>query len=119
MHWYIDVLKKYATFSGRARLQEYWMFTLISSLIYIALIAVGISVLDTAALAAVYELAVLIPSLAVSVRRLHDTDRSGWWLLFALVPLVGGITLLVFLASDSKPEAGEYGPSPKLATAAA
>ncbi|MEV6018277.1 MULTISPECIES: DUF805 domain-containing protein [unclassified Streptomyces] len=118
MHWYIDVLKKYATFSGRARRQEYWMFTLINSLIYVALAAIGIGVLNTVAIAAVYELATLIPSLAVSVRRLHDTGRSGAWLFFAFVPLVGAITLLVFLATDSKPEPSEYGPNPKLAAAA-
>ncbi|MGW2783307.1 DUF805 domain-containing protein [Streptomyces populi] len=118
MHWYIDVLKKYATFSGRARRQEYWMFTLINSLIYVALAAIGFGLLNTVALAAIYELATLIPGLAVSVRRLHDTGRSGWWLLIALVPLVGFITLLVFMASESKPEPSKYGSSPKLAAAA-
>ncbi|MET9510149.1 DUF805 domain-containing protein [Streptomyces flavidovirens] len=119
MHWYIDVLKKYAAFSGRARRQEYWMFTLISSIIYIALMAIDISLLDTGVIAVIYELAVLLPSLAVSVRRLHDTGRSGWWLLIALVPLVGAIVLLVFLASDGKPEENEHGPNPKLAAATA
>ncbi|KDN79142.1 DUF805 domain-containing protein [Streptomyces olindensis] len=119
MHWYIDVLKKYATFSGRARRQEYWMFTLISSLIYVVLMVIDISTLGTGVIAVIYELAVLLPSLAVAVRRLHDTERSGWWLLIALIPLVGAIILLVFLASDSKGEANGYGPNPKLAAAAA
>ncbi|MFF3407258.1 DUF805 domain-containing protein [Streptomyces sp. NPDC002742] len=119
MHWYLDVLKKYATFNGRARRQEYWMFALINVIIAVALLVVDASLLGTGVIVPVYELAVLLPSLAVGVRRLHDTGRSGWWMLIAFVPLVGGIVLLVFLASDSKPETSEYGPSPKLAGTAA
>ncbi|MFJ6834932.1 DUF805 domain-containing protein [Streptomyces sp. NPDC091209] len=118
MHWYLDVLKKYATFNGRARRQEYWMFALINVIIYVALLVIDLSLLGTGVIAPLYELAVLLPSLAVGVRRLHDTGRSGWWTFIALVPLVGGIILLVFLASDTKPEANQYGPSPKLAGAA-
>ncbi|MFH9075407.1 DUF805 domain-containing protein [Streptomyces alboflavus] len=116
MHWYVDVLKKYAVFNGRARRAEYWMFTLISLIVSLVIfgidMALGIWVLE-----AVYSLAVLIPGIAVSVRRLHDTDRSGWWLLLFLIPLIGMIILIVWLAQDSKP-ANRYGPSPKAATAA-
>jgi uncharacterized membrane protein YhaH (DUF805 family) len=115
VHWYVDVLKKYATFSGRARRQEYWMFTLISVVISIVLMAVDAALGSMGAIGAVYSLAVLIPSLAVTVRRLHDTDRSGWWILIALIPLVGAIILLVFLASDSKPHDSAYGSNPKQA----
>ncbi len=68
-------------------------------------------------LGGIYMLAVLIPGIAVSVRRLHDTNRSGWWLLISLIPLIGAIVLIVFLASDSKPEENQYGVNPKLATA--
>jgi uncharacterized membrane protein YhaH (DUF805 family) len=64
-------------------------------------------------IANIYSLAVLIPGIAVSVRRLHDTSRSGWWLLIALVPLVGSIVLLVFMVQDSNPESNLYGPNPK------
>ena len=119
MNWYLDVLKKYATFSGRARRKEYWMFVLFNAIAYILLMVIDLATIGSGVLPLVYELAVLIPSLAVGVRRLHDTDRSGWWLLIALIPLVGAIILLVFLASDGKPEANQYGLNPKLAPAAA
>ncbi|WP_030814162.1 DUF805 domain-containing protein [Streptomyces sp. NRRL F-2799] len=116
MHWYVDVLKKYAVFSGRARRQEYWMFFLFNLIISIVLAIVD-AALDTQVLQLVYGLALLIPGLAVAVRRLHDTSRSGWWVLISLIPLVGFIILLVFLASEGKPEANEYGPNPKYAPA--
>ncbi|WP_405555770.1 DUF805 domain-containing protein [Streptomyces sp. NBC_01171] len=116
MHWYVDVLKKYAVFSGRARRQEYWMFTLFSLIISIVLTILD-SALDINFLAGIYGLAVLLPSLAVTVRRLHDTSRSGWWVLIALIPFVGAIILIVFLASEGKPETNEYGPNPKYAPA--
>jgi len=110
MSWYLAVLKKYAVFGGRARRKEYWMFVLVN-----ALIAVGLGVLDgdQGVLAGLYSLAVLVPSLAVSVRRLHDTNRSGWWLLIALIPLAGAIVLLVFTLQDSDRIENRYGPSPK------
>ena len=118
MNWYLDVLKKYFVFQGRARRKEYWMFTLFNMLAYIVLMIVegvlgmggegGIGLLST-----IYTLAVLLPALGVSVRRLHDTGRSGWWLLISLVPLIGGIVLLVFLILDSQPGANQYGSNPK------
>ncbi|MET9442669.1 DUF805 domain-containing protein [Streptomyces sp. NPDC006610] len=113
MHWYVDVLKKYATFSGRARRKEYWMFTLINTVIYAALLALDFGLLGLGFIAPLYMVAVLVPTLAVLVRRLHDTGRSGWWFFISFVPLVGGIVLLVFTVSDSKPEANEYGFNPK------
>ncbi|NEB94120.1 DUF805 domain-containing protein [Streptomyces bauhiniae] len=116
MHWYVDVLKKYAVFSGRARRQEYWMFTLFSLIISIVLTILD-NALDINFLAGIYALAVLVPSLAVGVRRLHDTSRSGWWLLLVLIPFVGAIVLIVFFAIEGKPEANEYGPNPKHAPA--
>ncbi|MGV9789742.1 DUF805 domain-containing protein [Streptomyces sp. NPDC004673] len=117
MHWYVDVLKKYAVFSGRARRQEYWMFTLFNLIISIVLSIVD-NALDTQIIQTVYGLAVLLPSLAVGARRLHDTSRSGWWLLIGLIPLIGWIILIVFFASEGKAEANEYGPNPKYAPAA-
>ncbi|MFJ1808329.1 MULTISPECIES: DUF805 domain-containing protein [unclassified Streptomyces] len=116
MHWYLDVLKKYAVFGGRARRQEYWMFTLFSVIISIVLAIID-AVIGSSILGIVYSLAVLLPSLGVAVRRLHDTSRSGWWILIALIPLVGAIVLLVFLASEGKQEPNQYGPNPKLAPA--
>ena len=122
MNWYIEVLKKYATFSGRARRKEYWMFVLVN-----CLVAAGLGIIeavmrggssDGAILANLYLLAVLLPSLAVAARRLHDTNRSGWLLLISLIPLVGAIVLLIFLVEDSRPGDNKYGPNPKSATGA-
>lgn len=115
MEWYLTVLKKYAVFSGRARRQEYWFFVLFNFLISLALGFIDGLIGFTAegsglgVLGALYSLAVFIPSLAVGVRRLHDTGRSGWWLLIAFVPLVGIIVLIVFLASNSEPGENKYG----------
>ena len=119
MNWYMEVLKNYAGFSGRARRKEYWYFVLFNTIISIVLVfADGITgtlseVTGMGLLGGIYALAVLIPSLAVSVRRLHDTDRSGWWLLIALVPLIGAIVLLVFLVLDSSSGQNQYGANPK------
>lgn len=113
MNWYLAVLKNYAGFSGRARRKEYWMFTLISFVISLVLTIIG-SAIGVEFISYIYSIGVLIPTLAVAVRRLHDTGRSGWWLLIALVPLVGAIVLIVFLASEGKPETNEHGANPKL-----
>jgi len=117
MNWYIEVLKNYATFTGRARRKEYWMFVLVNCLVVAGLVIIE-SVIrgdnsGTAILANLYLLAVLLPTLAVAVRRLHDTNRSGWWLLVSFIPLVGAIVLLIFLVSDSQPGDNRYGPNPK------
>ncbi len=123
MNWYLDVLKKYAVFNGRARRKEYWMFFLINIAISIALTVID-SVLGTISasigmglFSGIYTLAVLVPGIAVGVRRLHDSNRSGWWMLIALVPVVGPIVLLVFLAQDSTPGDNQFGPNPKGVTA--
>ena len=119
MNYYIEVLKKYAVFNGRARRKEYWMFVLFSIIIGIVLriidnlIGLDEGSFTTVLLSSLYSLAVLIPSLAVSVRRLHDTNRSGWWLFISLVPFVGPIVLLMFLVTDSHPDENQYGPNPK------
>ena len=113
MNWYLEALKKYAVFSGRARRTEYWMFMLFN---VIAGIILGIvdAILGTGGvLGAIYALAVLIPGLAVSVRRLHDTSRSGWWLLIVLIPIIGPIVLLVFMFLDGTPGPNRFGSSPK------
>ncbi|MCI4046703.1 DUF805 domain-containing protein [Streptomyces sp. TRM75563] len=114
MNWYLDVLKNYAGFSGRARRKEYWMFVLFNFIIGVVLSVIGTAI-DTQIPYIIYIVAVIVPSLAVLVRRLHDTGRSGWWFFIAFVPLVGGIVLLVFLASEGKPETNQYGVNPKLA----
>lgn len=122
MNWYLEVLKKYAVFTGRARRKEYWFFVLFNVIIAIALTVVDMStglydeVYEVGLLSSLYSLAVLLPSIAVSVRRLHDIGRTGWWLLIAFIPLIGAIVLLVFAVLDSTPGDNQYGPNPKAAT---
>lgn len=120
MNYFIDCLtKKYACFSGRARRQEYWLFflfNLIASIIIGVIAGVLVRVTNVTAFAflgTIYNLAVLIPGFAVLFRRLHDTGRSGWWWLIALIPLIGWIVLLVFCCLDSQPGDNQYGPNPK------
>ncbi len=117
MNWYLEVLKKYAVFSGRARRKEYWMFFLFNIIIAFLLGFVEGLAGSPGVIGMLYSLAVLIPGTAVSVRRLHDTDRSGWWLLITFVPLIGAIVLLVFMIQDSNPGQNQYGENPKEATA--
>lgn len=118
MDYYMDVVKKYAVFTGRARRKEFWPFALTNAVIgvvfYILLAATNQNGF-IALLSGLYSLAILVPSLAVEVRRLHDTGRSGLLILIGLIPLVGWIILLVFLAQDSQPAANEYGENPKAA----
>jgi uncharacterized membrane protein YhaH (DUF805 family) len=113
MEWYFSVLKQYVVFEGRARRKEYWMFSLFN---FVIVIAIGIieSVIGTGGVIySLYLLLILIPSIAVTIRRLHDTGRSGWWLLVAFIPLVGSIILLVFLVLDSETGNNHYGANPK------
>ena len=118
MSWFLVVLKKYAIFSGRARRKEYWYFALFYILISIVLMltdnVVGtVTEAGVGLLSTIFGLALLIPSLAVTVRRLHDTDRSAWWLLIGLIPLIGAIVLLIFMILDSQPGQNRFGPNPK------
>ena len=117
MNWYIDVLKKYAVLKGRARRTEYWMFVLFNCIIAFLLGIVDGIVGSFGVIGLIYCLAVLIPGTAVFVRRLHDTDRSGWWFLIAFLPIIGLIVLLFFMVQDSKPGENRYGKNPKEATA--
>lgn len=113
MQWYLKVLKNYVGFSGRSRRMEYWMFMLVNIIISVVLVILD-AILETSSLLnGLYSLAVLLPSIAVTVRRLHDIGRSGWWILISLIPLVGAIILLVFTCLDSEPHDNEYGPNPK------
>ena len=110
MNWYFEVLKKYAVFDGRAHRTEFWLFFLFNFIISFFLgVIVGL-VGSLWFITTLYALAVLIPGLAVSARRLHDTNRSGWWILTGLVPILGWIALLIFYVEDSRPGANQYGP---------
>ena len=113
MEWYLKVLKNYVGFEGRARRTEYWMFVLFNIIASIILSILEWIVGLPAVLSTLYSLAVLLPSLAVTFRRLHDTGRSGWWVLIGLVPFIGAIVLIVFMCLDSEPGDNQYGPNPK------
>ena len=112
MQDYLNVLQKYAEFSGRARRREYWMFYLINMIIGSVLVGIG-TLIKFPYFSAIYSLFVLIPGIAVFVRRLHDVGKSGVWFLIVLVPFVGVIWLLVLLATAGQPQANIYGPDPK------
>jgi uncharacterized membrane protein YhaH (DUF805 family) len=122
LSWYLEALKKYAVFGGRSRRKEYWYFLLFNIIVAIVLAWID-ALLGTfsssgiGVLSGIYGLAILIPSLAVTVRRLHDIDRSGWWILINLFPLIGSLVLLVFAVSEGTPGNNQYGPNPKEATA--
>ena len=109
LHWYTDVIKQYAVFDGRAGRPEYWWFFLINTIISVILDLV-IPGATGQVLGAIYALAVLLPSIGVGIRRFHDTNRTGWWLLVSLVPLVGWIWIIVLLALAGDDGPNRYGP---------
>ncbi|WP_420572336.1 DUF805 domain-containing protein [Kordia sp.] len=122
MEWYLKVVRdNYANFEGRARRQEYWMFILFNFLIIIGLLVLtGILGALSESLAAlggivyvIYALGVLIPNLAVAVRRLHDTGKSGWMILVSFIPLIGGIWFLILMCTEGQVGPNQYGPDPK------
>ncbi|MNW25470.1 Inner membrane protein YhaI [compost metagenome] len=113
MQWYLKVLKNYVGFSGRARRTEYWMFTLFNVIASLILTFLGNLIGVETLLSGIYSLAVLLPALAVTVRRLHDIGKSGWWILLSLIPIVGSIIVLVFTCLDSESTDNQYGPNPK------
>ncbi|WP_324750006.1 DUF805 domain-containing protein [Sphingomonas sp. LY54] len=120
MEWATLPLKKYAQFEGRSRRKEYWSFFLLMLGVYIVagmidgILGLAGMVLGVyGPLSLVAAVALFVPSLAVGVRRLHDTGRSGWWLLIGLIPLVGGLVLLYFMVIEGTPGPNEYGPDPK------
>lgn len=131
MNEYLNVVRNhYADFRGRARRREYWMFALINGIVSVILqlpyqmqifsaasngldpVPTGLGLVSLV-LTALYGLALFLPSLAVTIRRLHDTGRSGWWVLISLIPLLGGVVLLIFLVLDSQPGPNKWGPNPK------
>ena len=117
MNWYLEVLKKYAVFKGRARRKEYWYFQLVNALISIVIALIFAQGVDgESVVSSIYALAVFIPTIAVSVRRLHDMGRSGWFMLILLIPIVGWLVLLYFFVQGSQAITNEYGENPKLPT---
>lgn len=129
-NYYTEAFKKYAVFNGRASRAEFWWFILFNNFICFVLFWINVVVSASAVregasslnnllryglnfLTILYIMGTIIPSLAVEVRRLHDTNRSGWWILISFIPIVGGIILFVFLVQDSQPGNNKYGPNPK------
>lgn len=121
MNYYLEALKKYAVIDGRARRKEYWFFVLFNIIIVIVLAIIDgmTGTLDEESgwgvLSGIYSLAVLIPSITVAIRRLHDTDRSGWWILISIIPLIGTIWFLALMVLDGTAGQNQYGPDSKIA----
>lgn len=113
MNGYLATLKKYADFSGRARRTEYWLFFLFNFIIALLLGVIDYVLGSPGIIGLLFALAILIPSIAVGVRHLHDTDRSGWWILIAFIPIIGTIALLIFFLLDGTPGDSRFGSNPK------
>ncbi len=118
MNWFIAVLKKYADFSGRARRQEYWMYILFYTIFYIGAAIIDGVIIGSAGIpfpvfTAIYALALIIPTLAVGVRRMHDISKSGAMILVSLIPFIGGIWFLILTVTEGTPGENQYGPDPK------
>ncbi len=117
MEWFMKALRQYAVFTGRARRKEYWFFVL-----FYILIAIGLGFIDSVLglgsegyglLSGLFGLAMLLPALGVAVRRMHDTGRSGWWILVSFIPFVGWLIFIWFATRDGEPGPNAYGPDPK------
>lgn len=123
MKWYLLVWQRFADFHGRSPRREFWTFTLVNTvvLLILYLAGTGFSMAEESAaggiayiLSVAYFLVVFIPTLACSVRRLHDTNRSGWWILISLIAVIGDVALLVLLAIEGTHGRNPYGPDPRL-----
>ena len=112
MDWYKKVLRSYAVFEGRAQRKEFWMFLLFNVLVTFALHLIDAVMVHVPLLSVIYSIAILVPYIAVGVRRLHDTDRAGWWLLVSFVPIVGWLIVVVLLALEGTRGPNRYGPDP-------
>ncbi|MBS8265671.1 DUF805 domain-containing protein [Mesobacillus boroniphilus] len=116
MRWYLEAIKNYVNFQGRARRKEYWLFNFFNLLILGILYLVG-SAMESVFLFVIiliYYFFMFIPSLSVTVRRLHDIGYSGWFVLINLIPLIGGTILFIFTCLDSQANDNKYGPNPKV-----
>jgi uncharacterized membrane protein YhaH (DUF805 family) len=123
MNWWLIAMKKYVDFSGRARRTEYWMFILFNLIFAVVALALD-GILGMAnegsgfgLFYGLFSLAIIVPTWSVTVRRLHDVGKSGWWIFISLIPIIGGIWLFILTVSDSQPGDNQYGPHPKLSIA--
>lgn len=120
MQWFIAAMKKAFNFSDRSRRKEYWMFILFTLIFSIVLTIIdtvaGLEIAeDMGILSTLFSIILIIPTLSVTVRRLHDVGKSGWWVLISLIPIIGFIVLLVFTVKDSESKTNNFGPNPKAA----
>lgn len=113
MNWYLQVLKKYAVFEGRARRKEYWMFILFNLIFAMLASIIGIKLRISLIIFAIYILAIIIPTISVIVRRLHDIGKSGVWIFIRLIPIIGGIWMLILLCTEGQIGTNQYGEDPK------
>lgn len=119
MNWYLKVLKQYSDFNGRARRKEYWMFVLFNlifamiAMLIDNLLGFKIGTMPYGYIYLLYALFALVPGLAVAARRLHDVGKSGWFLLIAIIPIIGAVWLIVLFVTDGNPGENQYGPNPK------
>lgn len=117
MNYYSICLSKFADFSGRARRREYWTFVLVNCLIAMLLLILGLAFGEDSPasniMVTIFYLIMLVPNLSVSVRRLHDIGKSGWYMFLSLIPLIGGLILLIWSLMDSEPGENQYGKNPK------
>lgn len=112
-NWKLVVLERFAKFDGRAGRSEFWWYVLANIIVYAVLLILGQVSSIFLVLYALFALAMLIPTIAAGIRRLHDTDKSGWLMLITFVPLVGGILLIVFMAMEGTPGPNRYGSGPE------
>lgn len=109
MNWYVQAFQKYADFNSRSRRSEFWYFTLVNALVIVGIIFIELFFGTDGILGAFYAFGTIVPALAVTIRRLHDTGRSGWTLLLGLIPVIGGVIVLIFLIQDSQGGENRYG----------
>lgn len=114
MNYFVDVIKKYAVFEGRARRKEYWMFQLFAIIFSLGLFVIDMVLGTFGVLNMIFSVFILVPSIAVIVRRLHDIGKSGAWFFISFIPLIGGIWLLILVCTDSEQGSNMYGANPKL-----
>ena len=112
------MLRKYAVFSGRSQRSEYWSFVLLNLVFTVILYSIDNIIgwnylMYAGVLSSIYSLVIVIPGISVAIRRLHDNNRTGWWLFIVLVPLIGAVILIIFYAQDSQSGDNKYGPNPK------
>ena len=113
MNYFLEALKKYSTFSGRARRKEYWMYVLFYTIFAFAAFIIDGILGTSRIISGIYGLAFVVPTIAVAVRRLHDLGKSGFWYFISFIPLIGGIWMLVLMCLDGQQGENQYGLNPK------